>query len=333
MKSMQELHLFADNENCLRGACAESDASLAASTMGTWDLSMNVAPGEHFRLERDFLITSGLMLYTDHWNCQAHITGACRNDDFVLVLPLNLVENTLCFGQPLCSNTVLAAFQSCVDTVFAAGQKNLLLLINMDLLRQHLSEEEVERYRRMTHSRRLLAPRQHIEDCRDSLLDVLRRTAQEPHSYDGEPGITQLQSDIVSTAVKLLRGSGAPQSDHLPGPSLRRLGYERALHFLGSEPVSQNLSITSLCQTAGVSQRTLEYAFREYIGCSPKTYQKYRRYQKLRCLLLSDDNCASIQEAAMQVGFYEFGRMAGEYQRLFGELPSATFSRRASLPR
>jgi AraC-like DNA-binding protein len=41
---------------------------------------------------------------------------------------------------------------------------------------------------------------------------------------------------------------------------------------------------------------------------------------------------ATIKEIAIEHGFVELGRFAGEYRRLFGELPSQTLRRASSLP-
>jgi AraC family ethanolamine operon transcriptional activator len=86
-------------------------------------------------------------------------------------------------------------------------------------------------------------------------------------------------------------------------------------------------SIPALCSIAGVSERTLEYAFRELVGVTPVRYLKLRRLNQVRRALRAPEAGArSVTEIALRAGFYDLGRFAGEYRALFGELPSQTLA-------
>jgi AraC family ethanolamine operon transcriptional activator len=86
-------------------------------------------------------------------------------------------------------------------------------------------------------------------------------------------------------------------------------------------------SIPDLCGIAGVSERTLEYAFREQLGMSPVRYLKVRRLNRVRRDLLDPEpGPTSVTETALRWGFFDLGRFAGEYRSLFGELPSGTLA-------
>ena len=88
-------------------------------------------------------------------------------------------------------------------------------------------------------------------------------------------------------------------------------------------------SIPTLCQVAEVSERTLEYAFREHLGVTPVRYLKLRRLMLARRRLLNPIRAEnSVTDIVGECGVYELGRFAGEYRKLFGELPSETLRRR-----
>jgi AraC family ethanolamine operon transcriptional activator len=76
----------------------------------------------------------------------------------------------------------------------------------------------------------------------------------------------------------------------------------------------------------GVSRRTLEYAFQERFGLSPKAYMLARRLGEVRAELRQDDGELSITRIANQWGFDHLSRFAAFYRRQFGELPSETIS-------
>ncbi|RLA47881.1 MAG: AraC family transcriptional regulator, partial [Gammaproteobacteria bacterium] len=77
-----------------------------------------------------------------------------------------------------------------------------------------------------------------------------------------------------------------------------------------------------------VSERTLEYAFREHLGQSPKTFTLTYRLNKVRKMLRhADPDTDRIHKIAGYHGFFHAGQFASDYNRLFGELPSETLRR------
>jgi AraC-like DNA-binding protein len=88
------------------------------------------------------------------------------------------------------------------------------------------------------------------------------------------------------------------------------------------------LFLPEICTAIRVSDRTLRLCCQEHLGMGPK------RYLLLRCLHLAQralretaPNATTVTEIAGQFGFWHFGRFAGAYRSLFGEMPSATLHR------
>lgn len=79
--------------------------------------------------------------------------------------------------------------------------------------------------------------------------------------------------------------------------------------------------VKDLCRLVGVSERTLEYAFSEYCGLTPKTYINAMRLNGVRRKLRTTK---SVADAANAWGFWHMGQLARDYRNLFGELPSDT---------
>jgi AraC-like DNA-binding protein len=93
------------------------------------------------------------------------------------------------------------------------------------------------------------------------------------------------------------------------------------------------LHVPEICQQIGVSERALRGCCQEYFGVGPRRYLILRRmhlaYQGLRA---ADPSSASVTEIATQFGFWELGRFAVEYRRIFGEPPSDTLRQPAPRP-
>ncbi|MBT8438841.1 MAG: helix-turn-helix domain-containing protein [Gammaproteobacteria bacterium] len=88
---------------------------------------------------------------------------------------------------------------------------------------------------------------------------------------------------------------------------------------------NESISISALYQFADVSLRTLECAFKEYYGVTPKNYLTAMRFNSVRKELRKNHSqSTSIADIANQWDFWHMGQFAADYKRLFGELPSET---------
>lgn len=95
------------------------------------------------------------------------------------------------------------------------------------------------------------------------------------------------------------------------------------------ENSSAELNAIALCSLTGVSQRTLEYAFRDITGLSPVAYLKAIRLNRARREL--QRHCRRrgiVHTIGSRWGFGRPDHFAADYKRLFGELPSAAVGRK-----
>ena len=131
------------------------------------------------------------------------------------------------------------------------------------------------------------------------------------------------EADLLRLAARLDLASDLAPVERLPVPSRRRAAVRRVEEYLDASP-GEVPSIPTLCTVARVSERTLEYAFREHLGTTPVRFLKVRRLNRVRRELLAAEPGASVTAVALRAGVYDLGRFAGEYRQLFGELPSET---------
>ena len=115
-----------------------------------------------------------------------------------------------------------------------------------------------------------------------------------------------------------------------------RRGYRSALRrrAIDPAPVSQGngedpdqaLYIPDLCRAIRVSGEDVALVL-PGAAWDPKRYLQLRRMHLARRALREGVSTkTTVTEIATQYGFWQFGRFAGEYRSLFGELPSATLS-------
>ena len=89
--------------------------------------------------------------------------------------------------------------------------------------------------------------------------------------------------------------------------------------------------VSELCATANVSERTLQYAFRDIMGMSPLTYLHRLRLHRARDeLRQANRDSTTVTSVAMNWGFWHFGEFSRAYKNCFGEVPSKTLSEEGS---
>jgi transcriptional regulator GlxA family with amidase domain len=87
----------------------------------------------------------------------------------------------------------------------------------------------------------------------------------------------------------------------------------------------KTVSVEDLADAANVSKRTLRTAFNEYYGVGPARYLQLKQLHRIhRALRESDPEATSVTQTLVQLGEWEFGRVASRYKTLFGEFPSET---------
>ena len=137
--------------------------------------------------------------------------------------------------------------------------------------------------------------------------------------------IQQLEEELARRLVTTLAEIREPALK----PTMRRrdTALKIAVDFI-VESDSPVTSIQELCAITQVSERTLEYAFRERFGLSPKTFTLTHRLNNVRKILTySDPDIDRIYEIAGRHGFFHMGQFSSDYKRLFAEQPSVTLSR------
>lgn len=134
--------------------------------------------------------------------------------------------------------------------------------------------------------------------------------------------LRQLEEEFYGILTDVLRASRGPEG-HAVCPNRERI-VRRFRSLLDASPEAA-LSIADLCETIGVTRRTLQNATQEVFGISPQHYLKAIRLNAFRrALKLREPQRESIGDVAARWGFWHLSQLAQDYRKLFGELPSQT---------
>jgi len=160
-------------------------------------------------------------------------------------------------------------------------------------------------------------------------VDFWLETAQEASLRGETLDATVLRSHVLQTVLQIATvtqdGVAPSINERLRAMQIGRKARTFVDDHLNADALP---TIVDICLALGVSERTLRYAFQEYVGLSPIAYLRACRLNKVRAVLAASDPVdTTITRVAMRYGFMHLGRFSGDYRRMFGVTPSETFSR------
>ncbi len=287
-----------------------------------WDVRLNQLSRGRFHAELRYVSTPRMLIYEERWSKAVDVRGASPEGWITLGTNLDWQgsEVTWC-GQALDSRRWACRTPAGeVDFRIPERSHHVVLLTKPELLSTCLRRDSVDRFAGRTNLR-LSA----IDGKR--LVLVLRRMIQEhidhPELLRGAHEVRCLEARVLDV---LGRAVDEPGSGDDPAPSsLRTVSLRRAIEQI--EESDGPLTTLQLATAAGVSRRTLEYAFREGVGVTPTRYLRLHCLNRARrALSAADPRASTVGRIARECGFNHLGRFAVEYRMLFEESPSETLA-------
>jgi AraC-like DNA-binding protein len=135
------------------------------------------------------------------------------------------------------------------------------------------------------------------------------------------PDLTQWLMTVLLTQLRhsysdaLARGALAPLPSHV----------RRARDYINVH-LGDPLPLEALAREAGVSPRTLQNGFRQFLDTTPAAYIRDRRLEAVHAALRCNPSRA-VTDVLIEYGVNSFGHFAKAYARRYGCLPSATARR------
>lgn len=96
------------------------------------------------------------------------------------------------------------------------------------------------------------------------------------------------------------------------------------------DSIEETISVADLAVQVGVSVRSLQNGFRQFLGQTPVEYVRRHRLEKLHATLARSAPQASVTEMMLDCGIVNFGRYAQYYRQQYGCSPSQTLRNRRS---
>lgn len=164
--------------------------------------------------------------------------------------------------------------------------------------------------------------------CIQDLVERLQAAvAIEPTVLTAAASVTAFQEEIRLAAIDQFRlGPARTLQTEQPRNDLVKMAVD-----LIDDDRDCSLTVASLAERCDISDRSLRSAFCKWFGISPLQYLSLRRMHNARRVLCSScPDEVQVGRVAISHGFWDLGRFAGRYRKLFGELPSETLRKSPS---
>lgn len=141
----------------------------------------------------------------------------------------------------------------------------------------------------------------------------------------------QMMAEILEQLLiqSLICGQPHNYSDVLYSPKERQLApwyVKKAEEYIEAN-ASNPITLADVAEITGVSERSLQNAFKKAKGLSPMQYLREVRLEMANRALLVAAPDESVTPVAISCGFRQLSRFARQYKDRFGELPSETLQR------
>ena len=255
--------------------------------------------------------------------------GQTRPDGYLLFMPLTHAEAYSANGAALDEVSLAILGPEC-DFCLAAKIEHDWCSIFVPTVEldgfcdpEEASSDSEEMNCRVTRLDRQLA-----NQYRASVVELVAISAKYPQ-FESSLASSVAAADLRELVTELLGHKQAGDVHRGGRPKVPRQRIIRRCHELLEARSDESIRVADLTDAAGVSERTLQMAFKGYYGTGPARYLQLRTLHRVRrALRAADPEEATVTSVLLQHGEYEFGRFAARYRRIFGEYPSQTLRSR-----
>jgi len=152
------------------------------------------------------------------------------------------------------------------------------------------------------------------------LIKTLSRNLNEIQNFKGKT--EECFDEIIHLLLQEINGS--THQDINEKSFRREKGLKKAVEIINHH-IDENLSIYTLCKSVGLSERSLQNAFKEKYPVTPKDYMRAIKLNAIKGELINNKK-QLISTIAAKYGIWHMGQFAADFKKQFGVLPSQLHS-------
>ena len=260
-----------------------------------------------------------VMVYRDRWNRLTTSRGALPGGHVLFAAPVATGSTLDWCGSRVGSHRLAVGLpEKQIDFIMTADTLYVAMVLPTSYLKTTFGDSAVDKLLKSGIQQKQVGP-----DLGRRFLNRIDRAISaasiKPESFTKDAG-KAIEADFLDDLAEL----GIFLDDQAPvhQAALRDI-LRRACN--AAELLRERITVPQFAAQIDVGQRNLELAFKKHLGITPRRYlNSVRMQQAYRELRSRSAASHCVTEVIGYWGFNEFGRFAGEYHKLFGELPSET---------
>ena len=262
--------------------------------------------------------------------------GAIPKDTFSLAIPTYLEKEAFYGGNPVTQENCYAASCSQQLDTRANGQfETYVLSVPRDRILAFAEQIQVSLTAEQLLSLQgviLVTHPPSLGQLHAYVKEVLTLAKTDPDwLMDQSQGNSRPQL-ILEDLLPLLVNFLTTDPDLAPEKESNQRTLFKQAKALMQQGMTHPITLTELCQGLDKSQRSLYYAFQNYVGLPPMEFLKLLRLHVVRReLRLADPQTETVTTISGRYGgFWHMGQFSKDYKQMFGESPSATLRNKKS---
>ena len=283
-----------------------------------WDVRLNQLSPGRFHSKLQILRSPDLTLHEQHWQRSVEVIATTSKHSIMVAASLTWPKARFEWCGTNLGNRrfACAAPGTAIDFKSPDDGHHIVMQVKPDVLVNALGQEAVD----------LLLGKRYIDfkavDGRrltSLMTGVISKYANNTRLVEDQFYFRSQKSLLLKTLGDCIANAG--QADRSVPGGRRKTAVRKAIKYVESrdEPVTA----LELAVAAGVSQRTLEYAFREKLEMTPAAYLRiYRLNAAHRELLAADPQVTTVTSISLKWGFSHPGRFSSIHRKMFNETPS-----------
>ena len=291
-----------------------------------WELLCTPQRAGDFQHAITAIRSEKFVLYRERYSLQIKLQGLTPDGMLGICIPLDLDLGPVVWGKEYTREAIPVTLPGPVDANLGSGYAQLIALIPLDQLRQAIPQGDYERLESAARSRVLHLDPQRIGTFSRWGHHYLDLAESSPTTFENPALIEGMFFELTDFLLQI--SADLPPPRPVSNLATRQRGLLRAIDYLRNQ-LDTRVSVGELCRVAGLSERSLQYAFRDEFGISPTEFMRRRRLHAVRRkLTTASAEDSLVSQIALEHGFSELGRFAVDYRRLFGVHPSDTLKSR-----
>ena len=288
--------------------------------------------GDHFEGYLSRIIIDEVMLELSQRNCLTNVAGVIHSKMWVFAIPVQV--NSVFFQNlyPLENNYLGIIPPKSEISVFQHPFSNRFQLYVHDNYLQQLCQTlelpEAKKFLNSADSSIVICPaekiRHHQQSCHQLYQMLFNLYHQQISGKRKALRLDFVRQKLEEIVKYFLLTLAVTKDIKTPKNTIRRTSILKKAEEMMRKNLRSDLTIPAICQDLEVSQRTLEYIFKDFYQMSPYNYFKLLRLNALHQSLNQNNQTKLVYEIAEELGFFHRGYLASDYKKLFGYFPSET---------